>query len=258
VHNAGLTRALLRTSRAVHLVFATLGVGLPLMIALAEILALRRRDVLYRLLARRWAAFFAVLLGARVASGPILAVQRPMLWPAFMRLAGQSIALPFAREVFAFIEAACTAVHRYARDRIRWGLRILSALLVTVGAGASALLIADVNAFMNAPTGFRLQAGQRADIHPWRAMLSPALPNEPSHVLVTVYLALAFALGAFCAVAWPRGAPGREAAYRTARAGAPPWPPRSPAMPRASAWPRSSRSSARARRACSRPPRPRR
>lgn len=213
--NVGLTRALFGTSLAFHIIFATMGVGLPLLIALAEILALWRRDPLYRLMARRWAAFFAVFLGASVASGTIVALQLQLLWPAFMRLAGQIIALPFAIEVFAFfIEAVFTAVYLYAGDRIRPGLRIFSALLVAVGAGASALLITDVNAFMNTPTGFTLQDGRLVDVHPWRAMLSPAMPTEITHVLVTAYLAVAFALAAFCAVAWLRGAPGRENDYR--------------------------------------------
>ncbi len=213
--NLGLTRALFGMSLGFHIVFATLGVGLPLMIALAEILALWRHDPLYRLMARRWAAFFSVFLGASVASGTIVAVQLQLLWPAFMRLAGQIIALPFAIEVFAFfVEAVFTAIYLYAGDRIRPGLRILSALLVAVGAGASALLITDVNAFMNTPTGFRLQNGRLTDVHPWQAMLSPAMPTETSHVLVTAYLAVAFALSAFSAIAWLRGAPGRETEYR--------------------------------------------
>lgn len=213
--NIGLTRALFGTSLAFHIVFATLGVGLPLMIALAELLALRRRDPLYRLMARRWAAFFSVFLGAGVVSGTIVAIQLQLLWPAFMRLAGQIIALPFALEVFAFfIEAVFTAVYLYAADRIRPGLRLLCALLVAAAAGASALLITDVNAFMNTPTGFRLRAGGLVDVRPWRAMLNPAMPTETSHVLVTAYLSVAFALGAFSALAWLRGAPGREAEYR--------------------------------------------
>lgn len=213
--NVGLVRALFGTSLAFHIVFATLGVGLPLMIALAEILALRRRDPLYRLMARRWAAFFSVFLGASVASGTIVAIQLQLLWPAFMRLAGQIIALPFAIEVFAFfVEAVFTAVYVYAGERILPGLRILSALLVAIGAGASALLITDVNAFMNTPVGFRLQGGRLVDVHPWRAMLSPSMPTEITHVLVTAYLAAAFALAALTAAAWLRGAPGAQADYR--------------------------------------------
>ncbi len=213
--HVGMTRVLFGTSMAFHIVFATLGVGMPLLIALAEILALVRHDPLYRLMARRWAAFFAVLLGAGVASGTIVAVELQLLWPAFMRLAGQVIAVPFGIEVFAFfIEAVFTAVYVYAGDRIRPSMRILSSLLVAVGAAGSALLITDVNAFMNTPTGFRLVGGQVADIQPLLAMLSPAMPTEITHVLVTAYLAVAFVLAAVTAMAWLRQAPGPEAAYR--------------------------------------------
>lgn len=211
----GWTRALFGTSLAFHIIFATLGVGLPLMIALAEVLALRRGDPLYRLMARRWAGAFSVFLGVGVVTGTIVAVQLQLLWPAFMRLVGQIIALPFAIEVFAFfIEAVFTAIYVFGGDRIAPRLRILSALLVAMGGGASALLITDVNAFMNTPTGFRIANGQLVDLRPWHAMVSPAMPSELSHVLVTAYLAVALVLAAFAARGLLDRSDPRATAYR--------------------------------------------
>lgn len=211
----GATRALFGTSLGFHIVFATLGVGLPLMIALAEGLGLRRGDPAYRLMARRWAAVFTVFLGTGVVSGTIIAVQLQLLWPGFMRLAGQIIALPFAIEVFAFfLEAVFTAIYLHASDRIAPRWRLASACLVALGAGASALLITDVNAFMNTPVGFRLVDGRLADVNPWRAMLSPAMPTELSHVLVTAYLAVALLLAAFAAAGLRRAPTDAERAYR--------------------------------------------
>lgn len=211
----GWTRALFGTALGFHIIFATLGVGLPLLIALAEILALRRRDPLYRLMARRWAAVFSVFLGVGVVSGTIVALLLQLLWPGFMRLVGQIIAVPFAIEVFAFfIEAVFTAIYIYAGDRISPGWRILSALLVAVGAGGSALLITDVNAFMNTPAGFRLDAGRIVDLHPWRAMVSPAMPTELSHVLVTAYLAVALVVAAFSAWGLLTDRQPQQVAYR--------------------------------------------
>jgi cytochrome d ubiquinol oxidase subunit I len=211
----GQIRLLFGLTMATHILFATLGVGLPLMIALAEILGQKRRDPLYALMARRWAAVFAVFLATGVVSGTLVAVELQLLWPAFMRLAGQVIALPFAIEVFAFfIEAVFTAIYLHAAARIPPRARIGSALLVAAGAGASALLITDVNAFMNTPTGFRLRHGRLVDVQPWRAMLSPAMPVELSHVLVTAYLAVALVLAAFAARGLlRRGLTPHEAAY---------------------------------------------
>ncbi len=194
------TRALFGTALGFHIVFATLGVGMPLLIAVAEIVGARRGEPVYRVMARRWATVFSVFLGVGVVSGTIVALLLPLLWPGFMRLVGQIIALPFAIEVFAFfVEAVFTAIYIYAGERIAPGLRILSALLVAVGAGGSALLITDVNAFMNTPVGFRLVGGRMVDVHPWQAMLSPAMPTELSHVLVTAYLAVALVVAAFTA-----------------------------------------------------------
>lgn len=205
--NVGPIRALFGMTMAVHILFATLGVGLPLMIALAEIVALRRGDAMYRVMARRWAAVFSVFLATGVVTGTIVAVLLQLLWPAFMRLAGQIIILPFAIEVFAFfVEAVFTVIYLHAGDRIAPRLRILSALLVAVAAGASALLITDANAFMNTPTGFRISGGRLTDIQPWKAMISPAMPSELAHVLVTAYLAVSLVLGAFAAVGLLRGA----------------------------------------------------
>ena len=211
----GRVRALFAASLGFHIVFATLGVGLPLMIALAEIVAHHRRDPVYRLIARRWAAAFIVLLGTGVVSGTIVAMQLQLLWPAFMRLVGQLIAVPFAIEVVAFfIEAVFAAIYLYAGDRLRPGWRIFSALLVAVGAGGSALLITDVNAFMNTPTGFHLVNGRLTDIHPWQAVFNPAMPTEISHVIVTAYLAVALVLAAFAAAGALRAKSAGEMAYR--------------------------------------------
>ncbi|MBE3590928.1 MAG: cytochrome ubiquinol oxidase subunit I [Firmicutes bacterium] len=192
------SRALFGMSLGFHIVFATVGVGLPLMVALAEVLALRRQDPYYRAMARRWAAAFSVFLGAGVVSGTIVAVQLSLLWPTFMRIVGQIIALPFAIEVSAFfIEAVFTVIYVLAGHMIPAGWRIFSAFAVALGAAGSAVLITDVNAFMNTPTGFRLEGGQLTDIHPWRAMFNPSMPSEISHVLATAYMTVAFVLAGF-------------------------------------------------------------
>lgn len=49
------SRILTGITLAVHVIFATIGVGVPLMIALAEWMGIKRKDEHYRLLARRWA-----------------------------------------------------------------------------------------------------------------------------------------------------------------------------------------------------------
>lgn len=194
-----------------HVILSTIGVGMPLMILIAEVAALWTRNPAYRLLAKRWTRGFVVLLGVGVVSGTIVAVQLTMLFPAFMRLVGQVIALPFLIEVFAFfLEALFAGIYIYAGDRMGTIGRLASSALVAIGAGLSAILITDVDSFMNTPQGFRIIDGQVTDIHPWQAAFNPAMPTASAHVLSTAYLTVAFLLAMIAA--WRLLRPGLSAA----------------------------------------------
>src|SRR3981081_4099079 len=67
--NATLARATMGTSLGFHIVFAVLGVGLPLLMSVAEGLALWRRDEAWMLLAKRWSKAFGILFAVGAFSG---------------------------------------------------------------------------------------------------------------------------------------------------------------------------------------------
>ncbi|MFD0712369.1 cytochrome ubiquinol oxidase subunit I [Paenibacillus sp. GCM10027626] len=184
-----------------HIIFATLGVGVPMMIALAEWMGIRRRDPHYLLLARRWTRGFVITVAIGVVTGTAIGLQLSLLWPSFMRVAGQSIALPLFMETFAFFfEAIFLGIYLYTWDRFKKRTVHLWLLIpVVVGSSASAFFITIVNAFMNAPAGVTVQNGKITDIAPFAAMLSPAMPTKVTHVLVTAYLTCAFVLAAIAA-----------------------------------------------------------
>ena len=54
-------RAQMGTSLAFHIIFSALGVGLPLLLCIAEGLALFRKDKTWMMLARRWTRAAAIL-----------------------------------------------------------------------------------------------------------------------------------------------------------------------------------------------------
>ncbi|MCG7409060.1 cytochrome ubiquinol oxidase subunit I [Paenibacillus sp. ACRRX] len=188
-----MARALFGTSMAFHIIFATLGVGLPLMIVCAEIMYWRRKDRDYAILARRWTKALGILLGVAIPSGTIVGVMLALLWPGFMEIVGQVIALPFQIEMWAFFfEALFMAIYIYAADRLSNGLRLLSVFFVMVGASASAVLITDAQAWMNTPTGFKIINGQITDVDPWAAFFNPSFFTSALHVLTTSYMTGAF------------------------------------------------------------------
>lgn len=199
-----------------HIIFATIGVGVPLMIALAEFIGIKRGDSHYLLLARRWSRGFVITVAVGVVTGTAIGLQLSLLWPTFMRAAGQTIALPLFMETFAFFfEAIFLGIYLYTWDRFknRW-LHFLLLVPVVIGSSASALFITVVNAFMNAPAGVTFLDGQLVDINPWAAMLSPAAPTKVAHVLASAYLTSAFILAAIAA--WSLLAGRRHIYYKKA------------------------------------------
>ncbi|GGD50814.1 cytochrome ubiquinol oxidase subunit I [Paenibacillus nasutitermitis] len=201
------SRILTSFTLAFHIIYATIGVGVPLMIALAEWIGIRRNDPHYLLLARRWARGFVITVAVGVVTGTAIGLQLSLLWPSFMRVAGQSIALPLFMETFAFFfEAIFLGIYLYTWDRFKNRMIHFWLLVpVVIGSSGSAFFITIVNAFMNAPAGVTVVDGAITDISPFGAMLSPAMPTKVSHVLITAYTTCAFALAAIAAYSLLKG-----------------------------------------------------
>src|SRR5687768_13776337 len=85
-----------------HIVFAEIGIAMPLLMVLAEWKWQRTGDPVYRQLARRWAKGTAVLFAVGAVSGTVLSFELGLLWPRFMEFAGPIIGIPFSLEGFAF------------------------------------------------------------------------------------------------------------------------------------------------------------
>ncbi len=201
------SRILTGLTLSVHIVYATIGVGVPLMIALAEWIGIRRNDPHYLLMARRWARGFTITVAVGVVTGTAIGFQLNLLWPNFMKVAGQVIALPLFLETFAFfLEAIFLGAYLYTWDRFQRPIRHFLLLIpVVIGSSGSAFFITTVNAFMNAPTGFTLVNGELTEIQPLAAMFNVATPTKVSHVLASAYLTSAFVLAMIAAFAILRG-----------------------------------------------------
>lgn len=188
-----MSRLLTTMTLGFHIIFATLGVGVPLMISIAEFIGIRKNDPHYLLMARRWARGFVITVAIGVVTGTAIGLQLSLLWPNFMQVAGNVISLPLFMEVFAFFfEAIFLGIYLYTWDRfknpyIHWSFSIP----VIIGGGMSAVFITTVNAFMNTPEGFKIGESGFANVNPIQAMLNPATPTKVFHVVATAYLTVA-------------------------------------------------------------------
>jgi cytochrome bd ubiquinol oxidase subunit I len=107
-------RSQMAMSLGFHIIFAAVGVALPLLMVIAEALWLKTKDETYRTLAQQSAKGTAILFAVGAVSGTVLSFELGLLWPRFMDFAGAIIGLPFALEGFAFfVEAIFLGVYLY-------------------------------------------------------------------------------------------------------------------------------------------------
>jgi cytochrome d ubiquinol oxidase subunit I len=199
-------RAQMGTSLAFHIVFAALGVGLPLLVFVAEGRWLRTGDRTYYDLARSWSKGMAILFAVGAVSGTILSFELGLLWPVFMRYAGGIIGLPFSLEGFAFfIEAIFIGLYLYGWDKLSPRAHWLTAVPVIVSGAVSAGFVTLANAWMQMPTGFRIAGGRIVDVQPFVAMFALPWKTEVVHTTLAAYVFTGFGAAAVCAFAWLRG-----------------------------------------------------
>jgi cytochrome d ubiquinol oxidase subunit I len=178
-----------------HIVFAEIGIAMPLLMVLAEWRWRRSSDAAYLQLARRWAKGTAILFAVGAVSGTVLSFELGLLWPSFMRLAGPVIGIPFALEGFAFFtEAIFLGVYLYGWERVPARAHLLAGLIVALSGAASAIFVVIVNAWMNTPTGVTVDAGRVVDVDPIAGMLNPSAFQQVLHMLLAAYASTGLAV----------------------------------------------------------------
>ena len=95
-------RAQMAMSLAFHIIFAAVGIAMPMLMVIAEGLWLKTREEVYLTLAKQWAKGTAIMFAVGAVSGTVLSFELGLLWPNFMAYAGPIIGMPFSLEGFAF------------------------------------------------------------------------------------------------------------------------------------------------------------
>lgn len=186
-------RSQMAMSLAFHIIFAAVGIAMPLLMVIAEWRWLRTKDEVYLTLTKRWAKGTAILFAVGAVSGTVLSFELGLLFPKFMGYAGAIIGMPFSLEGFAFFtEAIFLGIYLYGWNRISPRAHLLAGVIVAVSGALSGIFVVIANAWMNAPTGFRMVDGKPLDIDPVAAMLNPAAFTQTLHMTLAAYAATGF------------------------------------------------------------------
>src|SRR5687767_5947063 len=161
-------RIQMEVSLAFHMIFAAVGMAMPLMMLIAEGRWLRMGDAEALRLARTWGKVTALLFAIGAVSGTALSFELGLLWPRFMAFAGPLVGLAFALEGYAFfIEAIFLGLYLYGWNRLSPLAHWLCGWPVAISGAASGILVVSANAWMQSPAGFALGPdGRPVDVDP--------------------------------------------------------------------------------------------
>lgn len=190
--DAGLTagRTLMGDSLGFHILFALLGVGLPVALSLLEWWAIRRKDQALLAEAKRLTRIALVLVVAGVVSGTIIAVQMSLVWSGLVKFGGPILGLPFMLEGYMFLlEAVFLGYYAFSWKKHQGYRHWILSIPVVIGAVGSAFFITLVDAWMNVPGGVTVLNGQVTDVHLWQGLLTPTAFFMISHSVVAYILA---------------------------------------------------------------------
>lgn len=199
-------RVQMEFSLAFHIVFAALGIGMPLLMLIAEGLHLRTGKPHYRDLAHKWGKATALLFVVGAVSGTALSFELGLLWPKFMAFAGPVIGPAFTLEGYAFlIEAIFVGLYLYGWDRMSPRAHFLCGVPVAVSGMLSGVLVVGANAWMQSPRGYVAAGGRVVDLDMFATFKNPSWLPLAIHSTLSCYIAVGFAVAGIYAAAMLRG-----------------------------------------------------
>ena len=190
-----------------HIVLSCFGVAFPALIYVLHRRGIRHGDADALVLARKWAKVAAVLFAVGAVSGTILSFEMGLLWPGLMSKYGDVIGLPFALEGIAFfVEAIFIGIYLYGWDRLSPRVHLNTLIPIMISGAFGTFCIISVNAWMNAPAGFDLDAnGEVVNVRPLEAMFNSAVLGMSVHMFVATYMVTGFLVASVYAVGMLRG-----------------------------------------------------
>ena len=203
MENLFAARAQMAVSLGFHIVFASIGMAMPFLMAISHYRWLRTGRQVFFDISRAWSRGVAIFFAIGAVSGTALSFELGLLWPKFMEHAGPIIGMPFSWEGTAFfVEAIALGLFLYGRKRlprwVHWGVGVM----VGVSGVLSGIFVVCANAWMNNPAGFdwvnastgAAGTGYAINIDPMRAMFNAGWKTEALHMILAAFEATGFAV----------------------------------------------------------------
>ncbi|HMF71647.1 MAG TPA: cytochrome ubiquinol oxidase subunit I [Flavitalea sp.] len=188
-------RLQMAVSLGFHIVFACIGMTMPILMAFSEWKWLRTGKQQYLDVAKAWSKGVAIFFAVGAVSGTVLSFELGLLFPQFMKHAGPIIGMPFSWEGTAFfVEAIALGVFLYGWNRLNRWVHWVSGVIVGISGVMSGIFVVSANAWMNSPAGFTWENGKPVNIDPVKAMFNDAWLSQALHMTLAAFVATSFAV----------------------------------------------------------------
>src|ERR1700676_4850114 len=172
---------------AFHYIFPQLTMGLALLLVYLKTKALRTNDEHYNRAARFWEKIFGINFAVGVVTGVPMEFQFGTNWAMFSRAAGGVIGQTLAMEgVFSFfLESTFLGLLLFGEKKLGRIGHWWAAFLVWLGAWLSGYFVVGTNAWMQYPTGHRIDPhGQIELANFWQLVLNKWVMWEYPHTML--------------------------------------------------------------------------
>jgi len=188
-------RMQMAVSLGFHIVFACIGMTMPILMAFSQWKWIRTKKQEYLDVARAWSKGVAVFFAVGAVSGTVLSFELGLLFPEFMKHAGPIIGMPFSWEGTAFfVEAIALGVFLYGWKKLNKWVHWASGVVVGISGVLSGIFVVAANAWMNSPAGFTWENGKATNIDPVAAMFNDAWLSQSIHMTLAAFVATSFAV----------------------------------------------------------------
>ena len=178
-----------------HIIFACIGMTMPVLMAFSEWRWLRTGKEVFLDITKAWSKGVAIFFAVGAVSGTVLSFELGLLWPTFMQHAGAIIGMPFSWEGTAFfVEAIALGIFLYGWNKLNKWIHWASGVIVSISGVISGIFVVSANAWMNSPSGFDWVNGQAINIDPVKAMFNAAWLEQSIHMTLAAFIATSFAV----------------------------------------------------------------
>lgn len=188
-------RSQMAISLGFHIVFACIGMTMPVLMAFSEWRWLRTGKEVFLDITKAWSKGVAIFFAVGAVSGTVLSFELGLLWPTFMQHAGAIIGMPFSWEGTAFfVEAIALGIFLYGWNKLNNWMHWISGIVVGISGVLSGIFVVSANAWMNSPAGFDWVNGKPINIDPVKAMFNAAWFSESIHMILAAFISTSFAV----------------------------------------------------------------